>query len=281
MDSLPSLVLAIAGYVFVLLTTAITIAFSRSSRTRRESFALLLAVAIPVHSSVWNNKLSRPEAGVLMFIWLQVLSSFDLFFHSKASFPSHYGHFQSKAAKDAASYSKRVVWGLRQSLNHRRLNTKHQVGIHPFDRENPGLVPSKSAFLVHRFITSILAFGAIHLFLLLKPPSPEIGYLQDHQDRINEFSLSLGAFPARIYLVASHNLTTYLDHKSVYALVSFLSVLLGIDSPADWPPNQGSLAEAYTMRRFWGLVSTLLPCERTLFINMTLVKPGTRPFAPR
>jgi hypothetical protein len=37
-----------------------------------------------------------------------------------------------------------------------------------------------------------------------------------------------------------------------YALVSLLSVILGLTSPKEWPPIFNSVSEAYSLRNFWG-----------------------------
>lgn len=47
-------------------------------------------------------------------------------------------------------------------------------------------------------------------------------------------------------------LITRIFIDSRYRLVSIVTVGLGMNSPSDWPPLFGRIADAYTLRQFWG-----------------------------
>ncbi|KAL3293350.1 signal peptidase I [Colletotrichum asianum] len=56
----------------------------------------------------------------------------------------------------------------------------------------------------------------------------------------------------RIFTVFSWIWSNFLILESYHALLSTTFVLFGIDNPEDWPPLFGSMADAWTVQRFWG-----------------------------
>ncbi|KAK2750563.1 hypothetical protein CKAH01_17938 [Colletotrichum kahawae] len=56
----------------------------------------------------------------------------------------------------------------------------------------------------------------------------------------------------RTFTVLSWIWSNFLILESYHALLSTTFVLPGIDNPADWPPLFGSIADAWTVQRFWG-----------------------------
>lgn len=58
----------------------------------------------------------------------------------------------------------------------------------------------------------------------------------------------------RIYVCFSWVWPTYACLRTAHNLLALLHVaILGLDSPSEWPPLFGSLTEAYSLRRFWGV----------------------------
>jgi hypothetical protein len=47
-----------------------------------------------------------------------------------------------------------------------------------------------------------------------------------------------------------------------YSILAFLSVLLGLAEPQDWPPFDGPVSGAYSLRRLWKYVTAIHPEHR-------------------
>jgi len=45
----------------------------------------------------------------------------------------------------------------------------------------------------------------------------------------------------------------------IYNLFGLVSVACGVSDPEVWPPFYESVLEAFSLRRFWSLVNTLVP----------------------
>ncbi|KAJ5832818.1 hypothetical protein N7474_001129 [Penicillium riverlandense] len=68
-----------------------------------------------------------------------------------------------------------------------------------------------------------------------------------------EWNVPLGEWIERCIM---HSISWFLISRvfidSRYRLVSIVTVGLGMNSPLDWPPLFGRIADAYTLRQFWG-----------------------------
>ncbi|KAL4787312.1 hypothetical protein BJX76DRAFT_354259 [Aspergillus varians] len=119
---------------------------------------------------------------VMFTTCLDAFTALDLFFHTKTSHSKHLQWLQIQKIIYTSSLKHRLNWALQMPINYRRIGIKWQISQ----------IPSRSAFLVHRLLTSILGFGASPL-----TSDAAAQFSQGHQNTIlNEYDLSLATLPS-------------------------------------------------------------------------------------
>jgi hypothetical protein len=138
-------------------------------------------------------------------------------------------------------------------INHRNIGTPYEVrNIPKFDESNPTYVPSRSKFLVRKFLTIFVAYGLLDI--LTCQPAPDPGLYSQHQEffltRLNEVTWE----EIKFRFLTSVNIwaSTYLLMQYIYAIVACVCVGSGVYAPRDFPPLIGPWTSAYRVRNYWG-----------------------------
>jgi hypothetical protein len=138
-------------------------------------------------------------------------------------------------------------------INHRNIGTPYEVrNIPKFDESNPTYVPSRSKFLIRKFLTIFVAYGLLDI--LTCQPAPDPGLHSQHQEffftRLNEVTWEEIKF--RFLTNVNIWASTYLLIQYIYAIVACVCVGSGVYAPGDFPPLIGPWTSAYRVRNYWG-----------------------------
>jgi hypothetical protein len=154
-----------------------------------------------------------------------------------------------------ATFSDRLGFGIHLTLASRHLNTPWQVKNVPhFSTGDPQYIPSRGTFirrnavavLVYYFILDISSFGV----------NPETNSVLFDSQKVPFFArLShVSAKEIAIRIISSLTLwvTIYCVTNMGYNILGIIAVGTGVSPVSAWRPPFGSVADAYTVRRFWG-----------------------------
>ncbi|KAK2627805.1 hypothetical protein QTJ16_002451 [Diplocarpon rosae] len=149
----------------------------------------------------------------------------------------------------------RILWGLQSLLSYRDVNTPFEVKNVPhFRPEDPSYVPTKAAFLTRSMVT----LGTCYLvldFIESRPPPPNATVLFSAErlvlwGRLSQVTLSevftRMAASAWFWVMLSTAIT------GGASAVNIVCVALHLSPVERCRPMMGPLAEAYTIRGFWG-----------------------------
>ncbi|KAI1762361.1 membrane bound O-acyl transferase family-domain-containing protein [Hypoxylon sp. FL1150] len=143
----------------------------------------------------------------------------------------------------------RVKFGLSIVFSWRFVNTPHQVRNIPPLKE--GLRSSKPRFLRHTAATIIVCYLLLDLLDASSDTTPEfysvdkIGLVSRIQD------VSMQELIMRFFAAVGLGVDLVSFQHGVYSIVAFFCVAVGLTTPADWPPFNGSVSEISSLRYFW------------------------------
>ncbi|KAL4997901.1 membrane bound O-acyl transferase family-domain-containing protein [Aspergillus recurvatus] len=261
----PGFGLATVQSILIHLLTSAIIAFcSRSSPARPVAFASIVALALSLQSTAtrWAGMGYHVAATGFHFnLWVTVSIALDLFFLTQVTYAEHV-EWLSRSQKNknvvvSPSLTYRLLWAIVMPVNYRRIGTKWQISsIPPFDVETPSSIPTRTAFLIHRLLTSIIGFSAVHSLVAWSSRSANVGVGEYstgtlQKNTLDAYDLSLPTLPTRLSLTTCFIAILFIFEAAVNNAVSFIAVLFRLSPPQDWPPLQGSVLEAYTVRKFW------------------------------
>jgi hypothetical protein len=133
----------------------------------------------------------------------------------------------------------------------RGVGTPRQAkGIPPFPSYPP--LVSRGAFLLRQSLVLAWQYAVLDLVqfagrLQATEPPAEVVFTYP------EWNVSLDKWAERII---THCITWILVSRLIidsrYRVISIIAVGLGLDSPRNWPPAFGTMADVYTIRKFWG-----------------------------
>jgi hypothetical protein len=165
---------------------------------------------------------------------------------------------QGRTVKSNTSQWKRFVWSVGLTFNYRRVNTPWQIRAVPaFDKDKPGYVPGRWAFLRHCAINVGGSLLVLHFFAV-EADDPHLEKL------ISELSGSrMVLLPAREKWTARGLIIQTLFMVSfgclfraailgMYNFLAMICVILRVHQPVDWPPIFGSTADMHSLTRVWG-----------------------------
>ena len=149
----------------------------------------------------------------------------------------------------------RLRFGIHLTLSPRHPNTPWQVKNVPhFSTNDPRYVPSRSTFLRHNAVAVLLCYFVLDISSF--DANPEISTVLFASQKIPFF--------ARLSHVSSHDIairvissltlwvSIYCFASMGYSILSITAVATGVSPVSAWRPPFGDLADAYTLRRFWG-----------------------------
>ncbi|CAG8905549.1 unnamed protein product [Penicillium egyptiacum] len=163
----------------------------------------------------------------------------------------------SGSAKTIQNFGSRLIAAFRLLAQTRAINTHWQVKnvpSHPKYYLRRGMqVPTRGRFLLRQL--AIVAWQCLVLDIVQTvslQQTTEHG-LQEPASLEVEWIVPVGQWAERI---ATHLSIWFVVNRLIsdlaYRVLSILFVGIGLDSPADWPPAFGSMANAFTLRNFWG-----------------------------
>lgn len=159
--------------------------------------------------------------------------------------------------KSIQNFGSRLIAAFRLLAQTRAVNTQWQVKnvpSHPMYYLRRGMrVPTRGRFLLRQL--AIIAWQCLVLDIV-QTVSLQQATERDLQEAASlkiEWVVPVGQWAERI---ATHLSIWFVVNRLIsdlaYRVLSIFFVGIGIDSPADWPPAFGSMADAFTLRNFWG-----------------------------
>ncbi|KAI2707625.1 hypothetical protein CBS147332_6683 [Penicillium roqueforti] len=163
----------------------------------------------------------------------------------------------SRDAKSTRNFGSRLLAAFRLLTQTRAVNTHWQVKnvpSHPKYYLRRGMqVPTWGRFLLRQL--AIVAWQCLVLDIVQTvsiQQARERGLYQPASLEV-KWIVPVGQWAERI---ATHLSIWFIVNRLIgdlaYRVLSIFFVVIGLDSPADWPPAFGSMADAFTLRNFWG-----------------------------
>ncbi|KAJ5530987.1 hypothetical protein N7527_004380 [Penicillium freii] len=163
----------------------------------------------------------------------------------------------SRSTKSVQNFGSRLIAAFRLFAQTRAVNTQWQVKnvpSHPKYYLRRGMqVPTRGQFLLRQL--AIVAWQCLVLDIVQTVSLQQAKERDLHEPSSLqvEWVVPLGHWAERI---ATHLSIWFVVNRLIsdlaYRVLSIFFVGIGLDSPADWPPAFGSMADAYTLRNFWG-----------------------------
>jgi hypothetical protein len=257
--------IALSQWLLIPVLTGWTIAFAPPySKIRPTLIAIAIALACLFQLQVHQAFSSTPARGPLAAIcWVNVLNAIDLIMLSRVSYDAQIAWEmkcgQGRTVKSNTSQWKRFVWSVGLTFNYRRVNTPWQIRAVPaFDKDKPGYVPDRWAFLRNCVINVGGSLLVLHFFAV-EADDPHLEKL------ISELSGSrMVLLPAREKWTARGLIIQTLFMVSfgclfraailgMYNFLAMICVILRVHQPVDWPPIFGSTADMHSLTRVWGI----------------------------
>lgn len=139
-----------------------------------------------------------------------------------------------------------LKWAARVYFSERDIGTSREAkNIPSFSGRQ---VPSRAMFLFYRGCTSIGAVASFGLLNRLPSSSPDVFAPRESKLLLSRPDMTMNK---RILSTILWWTKLRIGITLVYNSASFAGVASLLTAPRDWPPFFGSLAEAYTLRKFW------------------------------
>ncbi|KAI6711090.1 hypothetical protein JHW43_006363 [Diplocarpon mali] len=163
----------------------------------------------------------------------------------------------SDEARDAAPKERpgtaraRILWGFQSLFSFRDVNTPFEINNVPhFQSDDPSYVPTKAAFLVRS--TGVLGICYLVIdFIESQPPPPDAAVIFSAQ-RLALSQVTVPELITRMAASAGFWLVLSSSIAGVASAVNMACVALDLSAVGDCRPMMGPVAEAYTIRGFWG-----------------------------
>lgn len=161
----------------------------------------------------------------------------------------------SRAGHHLGTTWERLRFGLDITLSSRQVDTPCEVKNVPhFSATDPRYVPSRGLFLRQTVIVVVLCYCVVDVFSL-GAQSEKNAVLFSSQNvpffaRLGDVSAEQIA--VRIASTLSLWLNIFCITRMGYGVLALVAVGTGLSQVSAWRPPFGRLADAYTVRRFWG-----------------------------
>ncbi len=169
---------------------------------------------------------------------------------------------------------RRLRFGFSVTLNPRLLNTPYQVkNVPTWYYGKPQQVPSRGKFLQSTTISILLSYAFVDVCSLgLRPERNAVVF---SHNKVALFKRLDSLSPEEIVIRASASLIFWLNIfcilRILHGTLSFLAISSGFSEVKEWIPPFGSLAEAYSVRRFWGYVDAINSFPSLAFHFVTIL----------
>ncbi|KAL8805011.1 MAG: hypothetical protein Q9182_002213 [Xanthomendoza sp. 2 TL-2023] len=154
----------------------------------------------------------------------------------------------------APSKWQRLKFGYQISVSTRKVGTPYQVkGISPFSTEDPSYLPPRGTFLLIKAIILLCCYLVLDLSNLAS--QPEQNQTLYHPTRIswaNPDNFATKQLLVRTATALGFWLNLHCIIQLYMGVFAFSMVGIGVSRVEYWPPSFSSIADAYSVRRFWG-----------------------------
>ncbi|KAJ5922416.1 hypothetical protein N7516_010119 [Penicillium verrucosum] len=162
-----------------------------------------------------------------------------------------------RSIKSVQNFGSRLIAAFRLLAQTRAVNTQRQVKnvpSHPKYYLWRGMqVPTRGRFLLRQLAIVAWQYLVLDIVQTVSLQQAKERGLHEPTKLQVEWIVPLGHWAERIATYLSiWVVVNRLIGDLAYRVLSIFFVGIGLDSPADWPPAFGSLADAFTLRNFWG-----------------------------
>ncbi|KAJ5680569.1 hypothetical protein N7536_011708 [Penicillium majusculum] len=163
----------------------------------------------------------------------------------------------SRSAKSVQNFGSRLITVFRLLAQTRAVNTQWQVKnvpSHPKYYLQRGMhIPTRGRFLLRQLAIIVWQCLVLDIVQTVSLQQAKERGLPEPASLEVEWIVPVGQWVERI---ATHLSIWFVVNRLIsdlaYRVLSIFFVGIGLDSPADWPPAFGSMADAFTLRNFWG-----------------------------
>lgn len=198
------------------------------------------------------NKRPHWAATSASLLWVQFLSASEMILVSRIQISQLLPGRHSVVSRARSAIG--LLW------NVRRIGTPWQAKNVPSVK---GLLKQgRVEFILRRLAVTIAAYLFVDVVVSMPPADPAL----IHADKAALFpphGLTVEDLIFRVIMSASYFLITGILNLFMTNIGAIFAVAAGLSRPTDCPPLYGSFADAYSVRRFWGLV------------HPKLLRPGT------
>lgn len=251
--------LGLFGFEAALLAifTSIVLGSAAQATAKRTIGVVILAAATYATEGLivpFCQRSNRPHwaATISSLLWVQFLSASELVLVSRlhaAQLPLSSPRGSSGAAKKKSLLSRsRSAIGL--LWNVRRVGTPWQAKNVPSTQGQRST--SRFSFIAQRLAATVLAYLFVDVVVSLPPPPPAMLAVEKQTLFRGLGGLDVGDIIFRITMTASFWIITGVLNLFMTNTGAIVAVLFGLSKPEECPTLNGSFAEAFTVRRFWG-----------------------------
>jgi hypothetical protein len=149
----------------------------------------------------------------------------------------------------------RLIFGIHLTLTSRHVNTPWQVkNVPPFSPHDPHYTPFRAVFLRRNAIAALLYY--LTLDITSFGVNPESNAVLFAAQKVPFFArlgqLTAEEIAVRVFSSVMLWVSIYCITSMGYSILGVIAVGMGVSQVETWRPPFGRVAEAYTVRRFWG-----------------------------
>ncbi|KAK8021974.1 hypothetical protein PG993_012741 [Apiospora rasikravindrae] len=228
--------LAVACVIQAMLSMAMLFSHNKHATTTTVRMSVLIAVAILLYRSFVNETIFSltgngvTNSVVFSCLCVQLLRAVDiLLLDPRPDSPSD------------------IIDAFNTLWNMREVGTYRQISHLPEDSKvpKPGCGPQRPRFFLRSGSVIMVSYLVLEAITAIVPAAA---------DCIQVPNTLLGNATARVAGVAGFWLVVSLYLSLIYNILATSQVLLFMSEPVDWPPLYGAVREAWSIRRFWGIL---------------------------
>ena len=264
-------------YILEQSVIVLTISFtSASSLLRPALLPILIFTAYPIilycptvfYRSAWAGLVGGSIiTSVLHYVEIALISKWDINAQGPTASPSSTDHVAETKLKPRVSstsslplkngFLTRLRFGYFVTTSNRNIGTPYTVKNTPaFSANDPTYIPTRTQYCSWRLFTMAATFLIIDFFETQTPSqTPEQYALQYSSDAVHIFTgnpLTISSAFSRWITVLLYWCCTAIVIDAFCNIFAVLSVLLHLKPVSAYRPSFGPVAEAYTLRGFWG-----------------------------
>ncbi|OJJ84629.1 wax synthase family protein [Aspergillus glaucus CBS 516.65] len=225
-----------------------------NANTLRSAAAIViiaLATSLQIEAIFPGGKILAAAGPIAAMGWVNVLNGIELLLLSRVSYRAQVEW--EKTQLKAPAPTSQLTWAFWMPYNYRRVRTPWQIKRLPcFRRDEPGYVPGRGGFLVTCAGKAVLCGSLVRILtvdLRYAGLEEQLGILWGQREDVTLLHRVL----VQTSFMVPFAVLIRAVIVGVYSVMALSCVGLGISEPALWPPISGSLLDAWSIRRLWGL----------------------------